>query len=288
MGYAHIDNLYRNREIMIFREVFALEKIHGTSAYVAWRDNGLSFSSGGETHDRFVGLFDQAQLRERFALLGENARVTVYGEAYGGKQQGMKKLYGEQLRFITFDVNFDGHWLSVPDACILVHALGLEFVHYESGPATVEWIDAQRDAPSVQAVRNGVGEGLPREGVVLRPPIEVTKNNGERICAKHKAEAYKEMTTHRPLGNDPVVLTAADEIANEWVTEMRLSHVLGALQAKHGQEMGLQNMRLVLDAMVEDVQREAKGEIVESVAGRRAISQRTSKMFKARVTRVPA
>ena len=31
---------------------------------------------------------------------------------------------------------------------------------------------------------------------------------------------------------------------------------------------------------------DSKGEIVESVAGRRAISQRTSKMFKARVTRV--
>ena len=30
MGYLHIDNLYRAREILLLREAFALEKIHGT------------------------------------------------------------------------------------------------------------------------------------------------------------------------------------------------------------------------------------------------------------------
>ena len=35
MGYRHIDNLYKNQDILLFRECFALEKIHGTSANVA-------------------------------------------------------------------------------------------------------------------------------------------------------------------------------------------------------------------------------------------------------------
>ena len=38
MGYLHIENLYRPiaQSILLFREVYALEKIHGTSAHVGW------------------------------------------------------------------------------------------------------------------------------------------------------------------------------------------------------------------------------------------------------------
>lgn len=35
MGYLHIDNLYKNRDILLFRECWALEKVHGTSAHYA-------------------------------------------------------------------------------------------------------------------------------------------------------------------------------------------------------------------------------------------------------------
>jgi hypothetical protein len=34
MGYAHINNLYKDQEILIFKHVWALEKIHGTSAHI--------------------------------------------------------------------------------------------------------------------------------------------------------------------------------------------------------------------------------------------------------------
>ncbi len=34
MGYLHIDNLYKNQTIRLFRECYALEKVHGTSAHV--------------------------------------------------------------------------------------------------------------------------------------------------------------------------------------------------------------------------------------------------------------
>jgi hypothetical protein len=32
MAYLHIENLYKARDIMLFRECYAMEKIHGTSA----------------------------------------------------------------------------------------------------------------------------------------------------------------------------------------------------------------------------------------------------------------
>lgn len=37
MSYADIENLYKNRRIMLFKECYAMEKIHGTSAHVGWK-----------------------------------------------------------------------------------------------------------------------------------------------------------------------------------------------------------------------------------------------------------
>ncbi len=58
MGYLHIDNLYKNQEILMFKECYALEKIHGTSAHITWNSPALTYSSGGEKHERFVALFE--------------------------------------------------------------------------------------------------------------------------------------------------------------------------------------------------------------------------------------
>ena len=34
MSYLHIQNLYKDPRILMLREVYALEKIHGTSAHI--------------------------------------------------------------------------------------------------------------------------------------------------------------------------------------------------------------------------------------------------------------
>ena len=59
MAYMHIDNLYKNQEVLLFKECYAMEKIHGTSAHIRSKreesetifvkkiKNNLSFSSGG-------------------------------------------------------------------------------------------------------------------------------------------------------------------------------------------------------------------------------------------------
>ena len=84
MGYMKIQNLYKAQGILLFRECYALEKIHGTSAHVAWDGKDIRFFSGGAKHDAFVGLFDEPALVEAFQTLGCDS-VVVYGEAYGGK-----------------------------------------------------------------------------------------------------------------------------------------------------------------------------------------------------------
>lgn len=284
MGYMHIDNLYKSQDILMFRECYALEKIHGTSAHIGWRasepdNNRLRFFSGGEDHARFVDLFDSRALTDAFLRLG-HAEVTVYGEAYGGRQQGMSGVYGKELRFIAFDVRVGDTWVSVPDMDQIARGLGLDVVDWCKVATDIDALNAERDRPSVQAARNGVGDDKPREGVVLRPLVEVTKSNGSRIIAKHKQEAFSERATPQKIV-DPdklKVLADADAIAQEWVTEMRLSHVLDKLG-----DVGIEQTKRVIDAMVADVQREASGEIVDSRPAQRAIGARAAKLFRARL-----
>lgn len=296
MGYLHIDNLYKNQEILMFRECYAMEKIHGTSAHLKYnpenkhytnvegqglvlKEDGLTFFSGGESHDRFVSLFDRNKLLE---LLNEyNEPVEVYGEAYGGKQQGMSATYGKDLKFIVFDVKVNDMWLSVPHAHEMATHLGLEFVHYVRVSTDLQYLDAERDADSEQAKRNGVGPGKLREGVVLRPIIELTKNNGGRIICKHKRDEFKETAKPRDV-TDPAklaVLSEAKAVADEWVTPMRLTHVLDKL----GNPTDLSKTSDVIKAMLEDVQRESVGEVVWSKDVEKAIGKAAAAAFKAKV-----
>ena len=281
MGYLHIDNLYKNRDILLFKEYYALEKIHGTSAHITWKENrDLSFYAGGENYDRFVGLFDTLELGRVFTNEIAAGNITVYGEAYGGKQQGMSKTYGPDLKFVVFDVKIGDGWLTVPKAVDVCVKLELEFVHYRQVSTSLEALDAERDANSVQSVRNGVeGEHI-REGVVLRPLIEVIKNNGARIICKHKRPEFRERKSIPEV--DPAkreLMEKASEIADEWVTPMRMSHVLD----KIGNPTSISDTRKVINAVVEDVCREADGLIADNNSVRKAIGRSAAKLFKEQI-----
>lgn len=296
----HINNLYKNQTVLLFRECYALEKIDGTHASVAWRDGRVWFSPGCVPHAEFAALFDEEALAIRFQALGLPC-VTVHGEAYGGKVQQGAWRYGDLLRFVAYDVHVVADresWLSVPAAEKLVAALCLPFVHYARVQTDLAMVDAERDAPSEQARRNGVEGDKPREGVVLRPLVEMTTNDGRRIIAKHKRDDERETRTPRPVVDPKAfeVLTEADAIAEEWVTPKRLEHVIAKLTRApdvqpDGQEptglsvrtseLSISDTRRVVDAMVEDVLREGAGEIVDSKSARVAIGHRASALFHA-------
>lgn len=278
MGYMHIDNLYADQSILMLKECYALEKIHGTSAHVAWKDGHVTYSSGGEKHERFRALFDDEKLTAAFVALG-HPDVTVYGEAYGGKQQGQSWRYGKELRFVAFEVRIGETWLAVPNAADVSAKLGLEFVHYKRISTDLTAVDAERDAPSEQAKRNGVEGDQPREGVVLRPIEEMIVRNGHRVMAKHKRNDERETKTTRQVSPEKLaVLQDAAAIAEEWVTPTRLEHVLDKLGP-----VGVEQTSDVIRAMIEDVEREGAAEIVVSQEARRAIGSATAKLFKARL-----
>lgn len=266
------------RTILLFKECYALEKIHGTSAHISW-NKSLHFSSGSESHVNFVTLFNADDISKKLIDMGYmNRSVTIYGEAYGGKQQGMSHTYGTKLKFIAFDVCIDeGNWLNVPDAAAFCNALGIEFVHYVRISTDLKEIDAQRDEPSVQAIRNGITESKKREGVVLRPLIELTTSTGQRIISKHKGDEFRETASPRVV-DDPAklqVLADADKVAFEWVTVTRLEHVLDKIP---GHSMA--KMKDIIIAMTEDILREGKGELIESDTVKKAINKKTVEIYK--------
>ena len=283
MGYLHIENLYKNVDIMLFKECYALEKIHGTSAHISWKDKQVTIFSGGEKHARFVKLFDVDKLTKLFEELFQYD-VTVFGEAYGGSQQGMSETYGKELKFVAFDVRVDNYWLDVPNAEDVTKKLGLEFVYFTKIPAQLESINLQRDLPSVQAARNGITEDKLREGIVLRPLIEVIKKNGGRIIVKHKGDSFKETKTKREV--DPAKLKLFEDakaIAEEFVTPNRLKNIISHIKKD---ELIIENTGKIIKIFIEDIYREAKGEIIESIEVKRAISKKVAILYKKNISKI--
>lgn len=304
MSYMHIDNLYKSQDILAYRQCYAMEKIHGTSAHVRfkrtiiWGSEHLEtvtkeeilFFSGGVKHEDFIKLFDKDMLLHRMSeKFAESLEVTIFGEAYGGKCQGMSKTYGKDLRFVAFEVKIDEHWLDVPAAEAIARHFGFDFVHYKLIPTTMEAINAERDSDSVQAFKNGMGLGHMREGIVLRPLVEVKKNNGERIIAKHKRSEFCETASKREA--DPTkrqLLEDADSIAYEWVTHERLQHVVDSLvsdaKIKTNEEgyfvLDITATGEVIKAMIADIVREAGDEIMDTKEARKAIGARAAQLYK--------
>lgn len=303
MGYMHIENLYKNQTVLLFKELYALEKLHGTSAHIGFSSDKstkfemgtkeqhgvfeypeglMSVFAGGASLQNFLKLFDSIQTAQKLHEMGIS-EIAIHGELYGGSMQKQSHRYGPNLKFCVFDVAINGIWLQVPNAEEVASKLGFEFVAWQKIPATVEACDNARDFFSVQAQRNGVTEPQHMEGVILRPIVEMTDNTGHRVIAKHKRPEMRETATDRKVSDGKQqVLADAAAIANEWVTETRLDHVLDKLP----KDIGISGTGLVIKAMVEDVLREGAGEIVDSKEARNAISQRARNLFHARVTNI--
>ncbi len=276
MGYMKITNLYKNARILdICDEVYALEKVHGTSAHLSWNKNQLHLSSGGSNHREFCALFDTEDLIETLKALYWDQKLTIYGEAYGGKLLKMAAVYGNALSFVAFDVRWNGRWLDVPEAQKVVKLLELSFVDYKKGPATEAFVDAERDKPSVEAMCRGMGNKHVREGIV-RPLHEIVCKDHGRLIAKHKTRQFSEVSSLRSLSPEKLKrLKKADEIAKEWCTPMRLEHVLQHVPAP----LTIKNMRCVLNAMLEDIRKESEGEIEWSPEAEKAIKTLASKHY---------
>ena len=280
MGYMHIQNLYADQSVLLTGpEVYVLEKIHGTSAHVAWRaaPAQLHLHHGGGSAAVFGALFDAEALRSFFKTHYPRNDVTIYGEFYGGSILRMSNTYGTAGKFIAFDVQVSDVWVDVPGMAFVAAEAGIEVVDWKRVPATLDALDAERDAPSVQAARNGIGTDKKREGIVIRPFVEQVNRFGARIMAKHKGPDFSETATPRPVVDMSKVqeITDAAAIAEEWVVPNRLDHVL---QRFPGETLTTRDTKRVIDAMIEDVRREGIGFEWSTAVGA-AVAKRTAFLF---------
>ena len=77
----------------------------------------------------------------------------------------------------------------------------------------------------------------------------------------------------------PAEIINAEKAANEFVTDMRLSHVLDKLPDHDITQMGSR----IIPAMQEDILREGAGEVVDGPQLRREIARRTAILYKSRM-----
>jgi hypothetical protein len=281
MAYMHISNLYKDQTIMLFKEAYALEKIHGTSSHVGWKFETKKINYfTGESHEVFLKMFDEDFLIKKFEEIFPDQDVVIFGEHYGGKTQGMSHTYGKVAKFIGFDVKVGFVWLNVPNAEDVCNQFGIEFVHYDKIEVNLDNLNKYRDNPSVQAVRNGILDVKKREGIVCRPLTEMRTNNGERVICKYKPDEEMETKTKREVSPEQLkILSDAKEIAEEWTTNKRLEHVLQKFPA----DVSMEAMGDRIKAMIADIYREGRDEIVESKAVGKAIGGVTVKLFKAKL-----
>lgn len=280
-----IFNLYDPRGQAVLREprCYWLEKVDGCPASVRWQDARMHFSPGASEYGEFYNVFNAERLRSAFQSIGAPT-VIVYGEAYGGRLQGLARRYGDVLRFAPFEVRVGGTILAVPEAAALVDlVLGLEHVPWGETPTDLTSLHALRDAPSVVAARCGMGV-QPREGIVLRPLVEAPPGDeGPRVIAKHKARDNCETRTARDVNvAASVVYEEANDYALEWVTDERLRHVTTRMRAHIGRELTRNDTVHVVDSMVRDVRSEAPiGEVPHGAEIDKAIKRRAATLYLA-------
>ncbi len=286
MGYMHIDNLYKKPEFLqLFKTVNVAEKIHGTSSNITLSAEGIKFFAGGVSHAEFIKLFDQEKLQAKFAEMTDGHQHIIFGESYGGSCQGMSATYGKELKFIAFDVKIitpnqpQGFFMDVDRAEKFVHNLGLDFVWNFQCKNELEALDNYRDQPSKQGFIN-CGVTANAEGIVVKPIQECLNKFGKRWIVKHKRKEFMETKTPREVNPDKAVLiTEANEIAEEFVTMMRLEHVLDKLSPPHS----IEKTGEVVKAMILDIHREGRDEFTPSKEISSAIGRKTAELYKQKI-----
>ena len=280
MGYYEIPNLEKDGRILNFKSVYALEKIHGTSAYISFLGSSIIFSPGGASYKEFRELFNEEKLTSSYQKLGvsKGMVVAIYGEAYGGKEQGMRKVYGDKLKFICFEVKFNDSWLNVPSAESLVKSLGLDFVHYDKVETNMAMLNELIESSSPQGILNGMPPHI-REGIVLRPLEELYLSNGKRIIAKYKSDNFKPNTKKEKTQRELALHTACEAVSQEIVTWGRLLRVIKKLKSVY-KELDIKSTPIVCRAMYEDIASNANTDINETPLFKKAVGKITAEMYK--------
>lgn len=175
------------------------EKIDGTNIRIFW-DGGEDYTVGGRTDRANVPAGVIAAIR---ATLGSDAArlaailqaspdapVTLYGEGYGPGIQKGGGNYGDEQKFILFDVRIGTWYLKPEDAAQIAGSLGLDVVPEIGVFSLGQAIDGMQRSEYHSKFPNVIAEGI-----VGTPDVPLRDRAGNRIIAKLKYrdfDAYAE------------------------------------------------------------------------------------------------
>lgn len=198
-----IDGTFRDPAIEYLQDVKfeATEKADGTNVSIHW--DGHRVSIHGRTQaaqlpprlttmlEACFGGDDTEQVFEQLFPPKEDgtlAEVTIYGEGIGPKIQKVGKLYGDQYRFLVFDIKVGNTYLehSNPFYQQIIKAFGVEEVPVLPDMTPNEAVEFVKSKP-----KSWINSDAPMEGVVLRPKVRLYGPNGSRLIVKAKAKDYE-------------------------------------------------------------------------------------------------
>ena len=166
------------------------EKVDGTNIRVMWDGENVTF--GGKTDNAQIPALLVTRLYELFQappaisyLSAEFDSVCLYGEGYGAKiQKGGGNYKADGVDFVLFDVKVGDWWLKREDVTNVADNLGIEAVTFVQFGTLCDAIELCR-----YGFTSSWGD-FPAEGLVMRPSVELTSRNGQRIIAKIKHKDF--------------------------------------------------------------------------------------------------
>ncbi len=168
------------------------EKVDGTNIRLMW--DGVGFGVGGKTDNAQIPspLYDWIRNNIHgpsfFQTFGTEGGVCLYGEGYGGKIQKAGATYGQQQKFVLFDVKVGDWWLQRRDVEDVAYKMQLDIVPIRGHGTLLEM---------VEECRNGFLSswgGFQAEGIVARPTTELRARSGHRMITKIKYKDFVHLT----------------------------------------------------------------------------------------------
>lgn len=166
------------------------EKVNGTNVRIIW--DGYKVTIGGRTDTAQMPLILVHALQAQFTeeLLEQQFQATpvvLYGEGYGARVVDGSGIYRPDPGFVMFDALVDGWWL-LPDS---LQVLGSQMNVDVVPQAFIGGID-----DAISLVKSGTlfsrwstGNFAP-EGLVGKPPLGLTRRDGDRLMVKVKGKDF--------------------------------------------------------------------------------------------------
>lgn len=279
--YPHIENIEEVPEVFELSEVIVTEKVHGSAARIGVIDGRLRL--GGrkleftdirpDTREGlcFIQWVLDTGLDKKVIEAFSGHDVILYGEWHGSGtpkkgwpqvQKGIRYINGNDLRI--FDVKVDGKYVPQDEVASWAAKVGLKTmpILYRGKP-DMKIFDSLIDTMSRVGEENGIVDPENTiEGIVIRPPEFVWDEKRRPIMAKYKIGKWAERASAqkhpKTLPKERVVIPGASEFAKEFVTEMRLEHILDQLR-EAGIPIDKSSLGEVMKRMGQDIKREGIG-----------------------------